>query len=326
MSGSESKVESRKLKVARELGALWERFASAGSRFSTLLACLPWRLVLGAGCLVFLGIWLHEHDARLRRDGELQQLKQQTSAQVADLGARAEAAMREANQKNARVIADLEARRRQLEREGEALRQRLLLLREDERQRVSEVASLSPTELAERLKSRVPGFEEQVSGVRGQVSGQNFSNDQTRSPGVKSETPDTSHLAPNTLPSPSPGFSAPNLESRIPSPEFLLTEQGARRIETAFVELDSCREQSALKDQGLENCQEQAAVSQAAVGEMHKSLDDLNQAIRWKDEILTRVEAQHRMELKAARGSRLGRFVRAVEYVAVGVTIGVVAR
>jgi hypothetical protein len=59
---------------------------------------------------------------------------------------------------------------------------------------------------------------------------------------------------------------------------------------------------------------------------MHKSLDDLNQAIRWKDEILTRVEAQHRAELKAARGSRWGRFVRAVEYVAVGVAIGVVAQ
>lgn len=126
-------------------------------------------------------------------------------------------------------------------------------------------------------------------------------------------------LTPHTWQSPSP-------QSPAPSPEFVLTEQAARRIETAFVELDSCREQSALKDQGLENCQEQAAVSQAVVGEMHKSLDDLNQAIRWKDEILTRVEAQHRAELKAARGSRWGRFVRAVEYVALGVAIGVVAK
>jgi len=319
MSGSESKVESRKLKVARELAALWGRLASAGSRFSTLLARLPWRLMLGAGCLVFLAIWLHEHDARLRRDLELQQLKQQTSAQVADLRARAEAALREANQKNARVIADLEARRRQLAREGEALRQRLLLLHEEESQRVSEVAALPASELAERLKSRVPGFEEQVSGVRGQVSGKNLPNDQTRSPGEKGATPDTSHLAPDTLQSAGP-------QSPAPSPEFLLTEQGARRIETAFVELDSCREQSALKDQGLENCQEQAAVNQAVVGEMHKSLDGLNQAIRWKDEILTRVETQQRAELKAARGSRWGRFVRAVEYVALGVAIGVVAR
>jgi hypothetical protein len=313
------KLEIGNWKLVRWATALCTRIPSFEFRFSDLVARLPWRLVLGAGCLLFLAIWLHEHDARLRRDLELQQLKQQTSAQVADLRARAEAALREANQKNARVIADLEARRRQLEREGEALRQRLLLLHEEESQRVSEVATLPASELAERLKSRVPGFEEQVSGVRGQVSGKNLPNDQTRSPGEKGATPDTSHLAPDTLQSAGP-------QSPAPSPEFVLTEQGARRIETAFVELDSCREQSALKDRGLENCQEQAAVSQAVVGEMHKSLNDLNQAIRWKDEILTRVEAQQRAELKAARGSQWGRFVRAVEYVALGVAIGVVAR
>ena len=313
------KLEIGNWKLVRWATALGARISSCEFRFSDLVARLPWRLMLGAGCLVFLAIWLHEHDARLRRDLELQQLKQQTSAQVADLRARAEAALREANQKNARVIADLEARRRQLAREGEALRQRLLLLHDEESQRVSEVAVLPASELAERLKSRVPGFEEQVSGVRGQVSGKNLPNDQTRSPGEKGATPDTSHLAPDTLQSAGP-------QSPAPSPEFLLTEQGARRIETAFVELDSCREQSALKDQGLENCQEQAAVNQAVVGEMHKSLDGLNQAIRWKDEILTRVETQQRAELKAARGSRWGRFVRAVEYVALGVAIGVVAR
>jgi hypothetical protein len=331
------KLEIGNWKLVRWATALCTRIPSFEFRFSDLVARLPWRLVLGAGCLLFLAIWLHEHDARLRRDLELQQHKQQTSAQVADLRTRAEAALREANQKNARVIADLEARRRQLEREGEALRQRLLLLHEEESQRVSEVATLPASELAERLKSRVPGFgvrpaaqrlgptgrdsgeKGQVSGVGGQVSEKRVPDDQSQSPRKKSETPDTSHLAPDPLQSPNP-------QSPAPSPEFVLTEQGARRIETAFVELDSCREQSALKDRGLENCQEQAAVSQAVVGEMHKSLNDLNQAIRWKDEILTRVEAQQRAELKAARGSQWGRFVRAVEYVALGVAIGVVAR
>jgi hypothetical protein len=308
----QSKLEKRKAKIARWAETLLVRFSHFDFRFSDLLARLPWRAVLGAGCLILLGIWLHEHDARLRRDVELQQLKQQTSAQVADLRARAEAALREANQKNARVIADLEARRRQLEREGDALRKRLLLLHDKERQRVSEVATLPASELAARLKSRIPGFAEQGSGVGGQGSAERVPDDQSQSPPEKSRIPDTRHPAPDTSPA--------------PSPEFVLTEQGARRIETAFVELDSCREQSALKDRGIENCQEQAAVSQAAVGEMHKSLDDLNQAIRWKDEILTRVETQHRAELKAARGSRWGRFVRAVEYVGAGIVIGLVAR
>ena len=222
------KLEIGNWKLVRWAMALCTRIPSFEFRFSDLVARLPWRLVLGAGCLLFLAIWLHEHDMRLRRDLELQQLKQQTSAQVADLRARAEAAMREANQKNAHVIADLEARRRQLAREGEALRQRLLLLHEEESQRVSDVAVLPASELAERLKSRVPGFgsrpaaqrlwptgrdsgeQGQVSGVGGQVSEKRVPDDQSQSPRKKSETPDTSHLAPDTLPSPNPQPPAPD--------------------------------------------------------------------------------------------------------------------
>jgi len=310
----QSKLEKRKAKIACWAETLWARFSHFDFRFSDLLTRLPWRLVLGASCLLFLAIWLHEHDARLRRDLELQQLKKQTSAQVADLRARAEAAIREANQKNARLIADLETRRRQLGREGEELRKRLLLLHEEERKRVSEVATLPASALAEHLAARLEG---QVSGVGGRVSEERVPDDRLRGPQTKDETPDPGHLKPDTEQSP---------ESRTLSPEFRLSEQGARRLETAFVELDSCREQSALKDRELANCQEQVAVNQAVAGEMHKSLNDLNQAIRLKDEILARVEAQHRAELKAARGARLGRFVRAVEYVALGVAVGVVVR
>ena len=118
----------------------------------------------------------------------------------------------------------------------------------------------------------------------------------------------------------------PSPEPRVPNPEFVLTEEGARRVETAFIELDSCRAQAAVRDGELANCQEQVAANRAAVGEMNQSLQDLNQAIHLKDEILTRVEAEHQAELKAARGSRLGRFVRAVQYVGVGIVIGLVAR
>jgi hypothetical protein len=81
-----------------------------------------------------------------------------------------------------------------------------------------------------------------------------------------------------------------------------------------------------VKDGVLGNCQEQVATQAAIAGEMRKSLADLNQAIRLKDEIAARTEALHRAELRAARGSRLGRFVRAVQYVGVGVVIGMVAR
>lgn len=167
------------------------------------------------------------------------------------------------------------------------------------------------------LATRDSGRKEQVSGVGAQVSEKGVPDDQSPSPGKKSQTPDTRHLTPDTSPVPSP-------ESRVPNPEFVLTEEGARQMETAFVELDSCREQSAVKDGELANCQEQVAVNRAVVGEMNKSVNDLNQALRLQDEILARVQAEHRAELKAARGARLGRFVRTLQYIGAGVVIGVV--
>jgi hypothetical protein len=81
-----------------------------------------------------------------------------------------------------------------------------------------------------------------------------------------------------------------------------------------------------VKDGALGNCQEQVATQAAIAGEMRKSLDDLNQAIRLKDEIAARTETLHRAELRAARGSWGSRFLRAVEYVGLGVVIGLVAR
>jgi hypothetical protein len=339
MSERESKVESRKLKVTQALRALSTRVSNFAFRFSNLLACIPWRIVLGGAGVLFVAIWLLEHDARLRREVEFGQLKQQTAAQVTELRARADAALRAANEENARAIESLEARRRRLEREAEELRQRLVSLREEERARVGQVATLPASELEQRVAARLDpgkfatrdsglgvrgsGSEESTSGVWGRVSGKNVPDDQTRSPGEKGATPEpcpsADGLKPGTPPVPSP-------ESRTPSPDFVLTEEGARRVETAFLELDSCREQSAVKDGALGNCQEQVATQAAIAGEMRKSLDDLNQAIRLKDEIAARTETLHRAELRAARGSWGSRFLRAVEYVAVGVAIGVVAR
>lgn len=365
MSGRESKVESPKSKVTQELANLWIRVSDFGFRVSDFAARVPWRIVLGGAGVLFVAIWLLEHDARLRREVALGQLKQQTAAQVTELRARADAALRAANEENARAIESLEARRRRLEREAEELRQRLVSLREEERARVGQVATLPASELEQRVAARLDpgnfgsrdsgfgirasGSEEHVAGAQGQVSetrdsglgvrgsgseeptsgvgarvsGKRVPDDQLRGADEKKETPgirpSADGLTPDTSLVPSP-------ESRVPSPEFVLTEEGARRVETAFLELDSCREQSAVKDGALGNCQEQVATQAAIAGEMRKSLDDLNQAIRLKDEIAARTEALHRAELRAVRGSRLGRFVRAVQYVGVGVVIGLVAR
>jgi hypothetical protein len=338
----DSKLEKRKAKIARWAETQRARFSNLAFRFSDLLGCLPWRLLSVAACLLLLVIWLREHDARLRREVEFGQLKQQTAAQVTELRARADAALRAANEENARAIESLEARRRRLEREAEELRQRLGFLREEERARVRQVATLPTSELEKRVAARLAGQvagvggqvsdkrdsglgtrdsgrQEQVSGVGSQVSGKELSGDQTRSPSEKDATPDTRYPAPDTS-------LVPNPESRVRNPDFVFTEEGARRIETAFLELDSCRAQSAVKDGALSNCQEQVATQAAIAGELRQSLAELNQAIRLKDEIASRTETLHRAELKAARGTRASRFLRAVEYVGLGVVIGLVAR
>ncbi len=346
MSERESKVESRKLKVTQALRALSTRVSNFGFRVSDFAARVPWRIVLGGAGVLFVAVWLLEHDAGLRREVEFGQLKQQTAAQVTELRARADAALRAANEENARAIESLEARRRRLEREAEELRQRLVSLREEERARVGQVATLPASELEQRVAARLDpgnfgtrdsglgvrdsglgtrdsGLKEQASGVGDRVSVERVPDDQRRGSDEKKETPgirpSAGGLTPGTSPVPSP-------ESRVPSPEFVLTEEGARRVETAFLELDSCREQSAVKDGALGNCQEQVATQAAIAGKMRKSLADLNQAIRLKDEIAARTETLHRAELRAVRGSRLGRFVRAVEYVGAGVVIGIVVR
>ena len=331
MSERESKVESRKLKVTQALRALSTRVSNFAFRFSNLLACIPWRIVLGGAGVLFVAIWLLEHDARLRREVALGQLKQQTAAQVTELRARADAALRAANEENARAIESLEARRRRLEREAEELRQRLVSLREEERARVGQVATLPASELEQRVAARLdPGNfatrDSRLGTREPEECRSKAPTPQDLAPSTQPPAPspqplaaDTRHPAPGTPPVPSP-------ESRVPSPDFVLTEEGARRVETAFLELEACRGQSAVKDGALGNCQEQVATQAAIAGEMRKSLDDLNQAIRLKDEIAARTEALHRAELRAARGSWGSRFLRAVEYVGLGVVIGLVAR
>ena len=221
MSERESKVESRKLKVTQALRALSTRVSIFGFRVSDFAARVPWKLVLGATGLFILALAWREHDARLRRDLELQQLRQQTSVQVAALRAHADALLRAANEKNARVIRDLDSRRRQLEREDKELRQRLLRLQEEEGKQVAEVASLPAAELAKRVAGRLgirdsglgvrgSGSEEQASGVGGRVSGKELSDDQTRKASENDALPDTRHLNPGTLPVPSTQHLAPS--------------------------------------------------------------------------------------------------------------------
>jgi anti-sigma factor ChrR (cupin superfamily) len=103
-----------------------------------------------------------------------------------------------------------------------------------------------------------------------------------------------------------------------------LTDAGLRRIETAFVELEACHEQRAVEQEQLGNCREQLAAGAAIVERQGDSLAALHRALAAKDEILAKRETLHRAELRAARGSRLKRFGRALQYLGAGVVIGVV--
>jgi hypothetical protein len=281
-------------------------------------------LLAGIALSAAVPLWLLEHDARLRREFELGQLRQQAAAQIADLRARAVAAVRDADS-SARRIQDLEARRQRLEREEADLRSEISQLQEKERARLQEAAALPFPALAQELRRELgPGsFGNRESGLETRelpvVSSQlpEKAADGTRSP-------NDSKLQIQDSRSPNPQFRVPNPESRVPNPELLLTEPGARAVAAALVERDACREQSHAQDGLLANCRGQAAAGRAVIEEMNRSLAGLKEALRLKDEIQARTEAVHRAELKAVRGGRLKRFGRALEYVGAGVVIGVV--
>lgn len=226
-----------------------------------------------------VALWRLEHDARLRRDFELQQLRRDAAAEIANLRARAAAALDDADA-GAQRVRDLEARRLQLERVEANLKSEISSLKSKERARLQEVAALPFPRLAERLRSQLGAASIGARGLPAQAGG--------------------------------------------PTPEFVLTEPGARAVAAALVERDACREQAQAKDALLANCQEQGASSRAALEEMARSVSSLKEAVRLKDEIQSRSEAVHRAELDAARGSRLRRFGRALQYVGAGVVIGVV--
>jgi hypothetical protein len=105
-----------------------------------------------------------------------------------------------------------------------------------------------------------------------------------------------------------------------------LAEPELRRVATALVELDACREQKQVVGGQFANCRAQVDTNAAIIQAQADSLAKLNQALSAKDEIVARREAQQKAELKAARGSRLSRLARAVEWVAIGIVLGAVIR
>jgi type III secretory pathway component EscV len=107
---------------------------------------------------------------------------------------------------------------------------------------------------------------------------------------------------------------------------LVLSDQGVRKVETAFVELDSCRQQTQVMGKQVSNCEQQAKLDSALQEQQSATISKLNSALADKDQILARSEAAHRAELKAARGTWRTRFFHAVEIFAGGFVAGVLVR
>ncbi len=265
----------------------------------TLATWLPWRVWATAAALLFAGLWLLEHDARVRERTFLKADRQTSEAQAKVLHAQAESAARDANVQAARARAALDTERRALDRRDAELRARLVAVAERERAEEARAARLSPAEVAQEIEARLgPGA---FADAR----------QQQVPAGAQQAIPDSRFQNP---------------EPSGPPATLTLTDSGARQVAAAFMQLDACREESALKGQQVSNCQARVAAEQTLAAAQARSLDELNRALALKDQELARREAAHRAELKSARGTFWSRAWRALTHVAVGVAIGVVAR
>ncbi len=293
---------------------------------SGLLVPTVGALALG---LLFLA-WSCERQARMRQTLESEQVRARAQQDAAQLEARAAANLREARSQHEAAMRDYESRRARLESEAAGLRERLTSLRRQEAAQVAEVAALRLPQVVDRVMARLgeEGIRDQGLGIS-ETAG-------TRDSGLAlrekehAQFPSLRPPAPNTGGTPvlrGPESPVKNSESRVPSPVVLgLTEPAARAVETAFVELEACRTQSAAKDAELENCRALAQVDQSAIAQQDITLGKLNAALADKDQILARREEAHQAELKLARGTRWSRFLSALKYVAAGVVAGVVIR
>lgn len=128
--------------------------------------------------------------------------------------------------------------------------------------------------------------------------------------GLKSQFPE---VRPHDGDLPVSNFQFPGSAIPSPSPEPQVPNPG----------LSACREQLGVQDQLIANCEERAELNRAALEAAKRAALELGEALQAKDQIAARLEERHRAELKLARGSRLRRFGRALQYVGVGVMIGV---
>lgn len=268
---------------------------------------VPGAAWLALGCLLMAAFWFQQHDAGIRRQAQAQQLRKQTSAQVAALKEQAEQDVRQANVENAKAIQKLEERRKQIEHQNLQLSAQLNRLRAQAQTQADEVATLPISEIVARVATQL--------GLQ--------ANDAV--PSAFADIAKSAISAPRigggrgALGAPAGGQSPPLHE---PSAALPLTASGARKVETALVELNACRAESKVQDHLISNCRARAQSDDATIARLNSSVASLNQALAAKDKILTQQAGQYKSELRAARGTFLGRLAHVTEHVAIGVGVG----
>ncbi len=283
-----------------------------------IAAGVPLTLWLGAAALLAAGLWLQEHDAKVRAGAALEQSRQQSAQRIAALEAQASAALRQANERNAATITRLETRRAALARQAAELTTQLGALRKKNRAEQAEITTMPAEQVSERVRTML-GESSVISGPSSAVRGpsQGAMQADAKAVGAANE----------------PAVGTPALQpasgervTAVGTPPLQLTEEGQRQVLSALVERDACRDESSLLERQLANCNQRVAAGEAEIRTQADSLARLNAALGAKDKILAEREAQHRAELRAARGTWRRRAWRALKYVAAGLVMGVALR
>ncbi|HXH51025.1 MAG TPA: hypothetical protein VNM47_16930 [Terriglobia bacterium] len=144
---------------------------------------------LAVGGLLVGAFWLQQHDARIRRQVGLQQLRSETSAEVAALRKQAAQAVEKANVENAKAIRELEQRRQQAEQQNRHLAAQLDRLRKQAQIQAGEVATLPISEIVTRVAAQLGLNSGDVVPAPSSADAEGklqVTNDELQKPGVKS--------------------------------------------------------------------------------------------------------------------------------------------
>ena len=284
-----------------------------------------------AGLVILCFAWSCEHRARQRAAEEARQVRKQAAEQISQLEKQAASALRDAQQ-SSQAARELDGQRQQLALQADGLRQNLDTLRTQELAHASALAGLTTDEVVKRVTERLQeqGFGKQtVNSLTRPATADD--NAVARHPlpqggeGTGTSAGTVAAAGTGNVRGEGPSAAPPASPSAAPS-AMELSDDGVRKVESAFLELDSCRQQSQVIEQQVSNCEQRAKVDSALEAQQAGTISKLNAALADKDQILARREAAYRAELKAARGSWRSRFYHAVGIFAGGFIAGVLVR